>query len=301
MQSPTFSILISTKDRCAELLATLVKITPLLYRDNLECVVFDDGSTDGTSEAVRAQFPQVVLHRNESSKGYIFCRNTMLNETSATYAISLDDDAHFLTENPLETITSHFEKHPKCGLMACRIFWGIDAPRQTESLDKKHRVKGFVGCGHIWRMDAWRSIPNYPEWFEFYGEEMFAALHLFRFGWEIHYVPELLVHHRVDMKARRTMKGFSLRYRRNLRNDWHLYFLFYPWAKIPRRLAYSLWMQSQKIFRGQTMVFKPMFRALADVLFSVPNYRRNRTALTPSQWQEFQKLPETKIYWSAEN
>jgi hypothetical protein len=37
-------------------------------------------------------------------------------------------------------------------------------------------VKSFVGCGHAWRMKAWHEIPNYPEWFEFYGEENYASL-----------------------------------------------------------------------------------------------------------------------------
>ena len=300
MEPVTFSILISTKDRREDLLVTLSSIAPLL-KPTVSCVVFDDGSSDGTSEAVRKNFPQVVLWRNESPKGYIFCRNKMLNETTATYAISLDDDAHFLTESPLEIVVRHFDDQPNCGLIACRIFWGTDAPSGTKTRETAHRVKGFVGCGHVWRMDAWRNIPDYPEWFEFYGEEMFAAFQLFLANWEIHYVPELFVHHRVDMKARRNTKGFALRYRRNLRNDWHLYFLFYPWAKIPRRMLYSLSMQIRKIFRGQTVVVKPLFLALADVVVSIGKYRRNRRALTPSQWPEFQRLPETKIYWSAEN
>jgi hypothetical protein len=41
-------------------------------------------------------------------------------------------------------------------------------------------LQSFVGCGHVWRMDAWRTIENYPEWFYFYGEEDFASYLLFK-------------------------------------------------------------------------------------------------------------------------
>jgi glycosyltransferase involved in cell wall biosynthesis len=56
MQStqPTFSILISTKNRLADLNFTLDKIDYLFQKDTIECVVFDDGSTDGTYEFLKA-------------------------------------------------------------------------------------------------------------------------------------------------------------------------------------------------------------------------------------------------------
>ena len=113
---------ITTKNRKKDLSFTLSKINYLINK-SVECVVFDDGSIDGTFEYVNENFPTIQLHRNEISKGYIFCRNKMLNETKADFAISLDDDAHFLTENPLETIRKHFEQNTNCGLIALRIFW----------------------------------------------------------------------------------------------------------------------------------------------------------------------------------
>jgi glycosyltransferase involved in cell wall biosynthesis len=105
------SILISTKNRSDDLLFTLQKIKYLL-NEEVKCVVYDDGSTDGTFEKVTTQFPEIEVKRNEISKGYIFCRNKMLNETKADFAISLDDDAHFLTENPLEKILNYFNENP---------------------------------------------------------------------------------------------------------------------------------------------------------------------------------------------
>jgi glycosyltransferase involved in cell wall biosynthesis len=297
MGTNKFAIFISTKNRKDDLLLTLHKIAPLL--DDVQCVVFDDGSTDGTSEAIQKNFPQITLKRNAVSRGYMFCRNAMLNETDADFAISLDDDAHFLSVNPLEDISVHFNNNPNCGVIAFRIFWGKDAPETTATSDVAVSVKGFVGCGHAWRLAAWRSIPNYPEWFRFYGEEHFAALQLFKKGFTADYLPGVLVQHRVNMQARRkNTADTTARFRNALRADWYNYFLFYPILTIPRKMAYSLKTQfSTKIFNGQPQLFPALAAALWDLLRNMPRIIRNRNALDKNAYRTYMKLPGTKIFW----
>ena len=301
MEQIKISFLISTKNRCGELLFTLAKIEYLLSQ-YVTCVVFDDGSTDDTAEKVKTSFPQVTLLRNETSKGYIYCRNKMLNETQADYSISLDDDAHFLTKNPIEIITEHFHNNPNCGLIAARIFWGKEAPQNTNSFSTFQTVKSYVGCGHIWRMKAWRAIPNYPEWYQFYGEENFASIQLFKKQWEIHYVPKLLVQHRVDLKSRtQTTKDFAFRHRRSLRADWYNYIMFFPLIKVPRKLMYSIWMQwKTKIFKGNFKVIAPLHLAIFDLIISIPKLIANRNRLTTEEYSNYTKLNEAKIYWEPE-
>ena len=293
-----FSIQISTKNRIADLTLTLDKISVLLVQSELECVVFDDGSSDGTYEFVTNNYPEIILHRNIDSKGYLFCRNKMLNETRAAYTISLDDDAHFLSDDPLQKIESHFNSHPKCGLIAFRIFWGLEPPDSQASHEITERVKGFVGCGHAWRMDSWRQIPNYPEWFEFYGEETFASLCLFKDDIEVHYLPSVLIHHRVDLKKRRMAPGFSARYRNSLKADYFLYFLFYPMHVVPGKIAYSVWKQlTTKILRGSPALFFPLSGAVLKIFGNTPNLIKHRMGFTPQQYKGFQELKDTKIYW----
>jgi len=296
-----FSILISTKNRCNELLFTLNKIKHL-FGDNVSCLVYDDGSTDETFEKVKAYFPEVEIKRNETSKGYMFCRNKMLNETIANFAISLDDDAHFLTENPLQIIENYFNQNPKCGLIATRIFWDKNDVEDKSSHDNIQEVKSFIGCGHIWRMKAWHTIPNYPEWFQFYGEENFASLQLFKNHWKINYVPALLIQHRVDLIERAKSKtDFAFRFRSAVRADWYNYFLFFPLNKIPRKMSYSLWMQfKNKIFRGNFKVVLPLFLALLDLFLSVPKLIKHRNALTTEEYNAYLKLNDAKIYWKPE-
>ena len=178
--STTFSILITTKNRIDDLKFTLVKIQHLIDRTDVECVIYDDGSSDGTTNYITQNYPKITLHTNKTSRGYLYCRNKMLNETQADYAISLDDDAHFVTKQPLEKIANYFNQNPKLGLLGFRVFWSKENPERTFSNELPLRMKSFVGCGHVWNMKAWRTIPNYPEWFVFYGEEDFASYQLFK-------------------------------------------------------------------------------------------------------------------------
>jgi glycosyltransferase involved in cell wall biosynthesis len=301
MMNPQFSILITTKNRLADLVFTLDKIKTLLDRRDVVCLICDDGSTDGTASFLQVKYPEIELIQNSKSQGLIFSRNRLLHLTTTEFAISLDDDAHFITEKPLESISDHFEKNTHCGLLALRIFWGLEDPVFKSSTEKPNRVQGFVGCAHAFRMKAWRSIPNYPAWFIFYGEENFASYQLFKKNWEIHYLPEVLVHHRVDVKSRKNNADYVVRSRRALRAGWYLFFLFYPLKTIPRKMAYSLWMQFKlKVFQGDFKALQAILLAVLDLVWNIPRIIKNSNRLTEKEFEAYNQLPETKIYWQPE-
>ncbi|MFK7113878.1 glycosyltransferase [Flavobacterium oreochromis] len=119
----TFSIQITTKNRLEELEISLQKLCFLFDNKNIEIVIYDDGSEDNTFEFVKRKYPNIKLFRNNKSKGLIYCRNFMLNRTTADYTISLDDDSNFVANDFLEIIDDFFQKSPKCGVIAARIFW----------------------------------------------------------------------------------------------------------------------------------------------------------------------------------
>ena len=297
-----FTILITTKNRLQDLKFTLQKINPLLERDEVACIICDDGATDGTHEFIQTNYPNIHLIRNEKSKGLIYSRNKLLRLTRSEFAISIDDDLHFITENPLESIENHFHENPKCGLIGFRIFWSLSAPISTNTTEKPLRMKSFAGGAHVWRMSSWNQIPEYPSWFIFHGEEDFAAYELFKKKIEIHYLPSVLVHHRVDLKVRKTQADYTLRLRRSLRSGWNLYFLFFPLKTIPRLMAYSIWMQLKlKVFKGDFSALKALLQAGFDVIGFAPKIIKHRNRLTTKEYAEFQKLENIKLYWKPEN
>jgi glycosyltransferase involved in cell wall biosynthesis len=298
-----FAIHISTKNRVEDLVITLNSLSEILLNDSVECVVYDDGSTDGTDLMILEKFPAIKFLRNKTSKGYIYCRNYMLNETTAKYVLSLDDDATLYSNNVFEIAEKYFISNPKCALIATRIFWGKFLPdNYTLTNEQNVRVNGFVGCGHIWNLASWKKIPSYPEWFEFYGEENFASFQIFKHGLEIIYLPEIFIQHRVDVKSRIKDKDYQIRRRRSLRAGWYNYFLFYPISIIPKKMAYSIWQQVKNhTLKGNVKATLGMLQAIGDVVINIPKLIKNSNRLTSKEFKEFSNLPNTKIYWNPEN
>lgn len=298
MNNPNFSILITTKNRLSDLKETLSRLTNLIQNNTIECIICDDGSTDGTSTFIETHYKSIQLIRNPRSKGLIFSRNRLLNLTEAKYAITLDDDAHLVSQEPLEKIEQFFKTNQTCAVIAFRIFWGKTLPENLNHSLFNTRVKGFVGCGHVWRMDAWKGIPNYLDWFVFYGEEEYAGYHLFKKNWEVWFVPDILVHHRVDVKARKKDNDYQWRLRYSLRSGWYLYILFYPLSYIPKKLAYTLWMQLKlKVFKGDVKVILPILYALIDLLINFPRLLSHSDRFKKIELKKFHELSPTMIYW----
>ncbi|MBF4507133.1 glycosyltransferase family 2 protein [Flavobacterium sp. JLP] len=302
MQHSSFSILITTKNRKKDLIFTLNKIQYLLDREDVICIVCDDGSTDETYELIHDNFPKIQLIRNSRSKGLIYSRNRMMSLVNTEFAISIDDDLHFITQNPLEIIQKAFNENPKIGIFSFRIFWNLEEPETIKSDEVSHQMKSFAGGANVWRMTAWRDVPEYPAWFVFYGEEDFASYQLFKKKWDIFYLPEILVNHRVNLNERKKDSDYSLRLKRSLRSAWYLYFLFYPIRVIPKKLMYSIWMQIKlKVFKGDLKALKAIILAIFDLIFSIPKIIKNANRLSLKEYQAYQKLEETKLYWQPEN
>ncbi|MBP6759744.1 MAG: glycosyl transferase, partial [Flavobacterium sp.] len=174
-------------------------------------------------------------------------------------------------------------------------------PQSSATTEEVVLMQSYAGGAHAFRMKAWRDIPDYPAWFIFYGEENFASYQLFKKNWNIFYLPDVLVNHRVDLKSRKNNADYVVRTRRALRSGWYLFFLFYPLKTIPRKMAYSLWMQFRlKVFKGDFKALKAIILAVFDLVWNIPRILKNSNRLSQEEYNAYNQLPETKIYWQPE-
>ena len=301
MTNLKFSILITTKNRKTDLSFTLKKIKYLLDREDVVCIVCDDGSTDDTVSFMQSYYSEIQLIKNPKSRGLIYSRNRLMNLVKTEFAISIDDDLHFITQNPLEIIGDFFNMNPKAGVLGFRLFWSKLEPTKTTTIEQSMPMQSYAGGAHAFRMKAWNEIPNYPAWFIFYGEEDFASYQLFKKNWEIYYLPEVLVNHRVNIKLRKNNADYMIRTRRALRAGWYLFFLFYPIKEIPHKLVYSLWMQFKlKVFKGDFKALQAIVLALLDLVWNMQRIIKNSNRLSQKEYAAYTQLPETRLYWQPE-
>ena len=268
------------------------------FDSGLKCIICDDCSFDGTSEFIKSNFPNIHLVRNDSNKGLIYSRNLLFDLVTTEFAIFLDDDANFLIKPNYTNLGSHFDEKLRCAVLGFRIFWGLNQPNKIDSNEETQRMRSFVGCGHVWRMSAWNEIPEYPEWYKFYGEEDFASFHLFKRNWEIHYYPDILVHHRVHVKSRKKDKDYIDRTRRALHAGWSNYLIFHPMKLISRKLGSSIWSQmTNKVFKGDLKAFLGLILAIYDLIVNFTKIKGGIQRLTMDEFRNYNRLKETKIYW----
>ena len=124
------SVVITTKNRRAELPRAVQSAVD--QSAAVEVIVMDDGSTDGTQEMLRTDFPRVKVFRAEHSRGLIVQRNLAAKQASAPVVFSIDDDAIFPSPHTVEQTLAEFN-HPRIGAVAIPY---VDVRKSDQVLQK---------------------------------------------------------------------------------------------------------------------------------------------------------------------
>src|SRR5262245_46760837 len=168
---PAATVVISTKNRRDDLRRALASV--FAQTAPVDVLVMDDGSTDGTAEMVRHEFPSARLIRSDVSRGYIVRRNEAANVAETPYLFSIDDDAEFSSPDVVERTLTDFDDL-RVGAVAIPYIEPHKGNRLLQcapSPDAIWVTDAFVGTAHAVRRDVFLQLGGYRESLVHQGEE----------------------------------------------------------------------------------------------------------------------------------
>jgi GT2 family glycosyltransferase len=199
MTVPPVTTVVMTRNRRAELLRTL---------DRLEgpVVVVDNGSTDGTPDAVLAtRRPDVEVLALGRNRGAV--ARTIGAARARTPLVAFADDDSWWRAGALARAAEAFADHPRLGLLAAKVVVGDDERVDTVSDAMAAAplgqapdlpgpdVLGFIACATVVRREAFLGAGGFDDVVFFAGEEERVALDLATAGWGLAYVDDVVAHH----------------------------------------------------------------------------------------------------------
>ena len=106
---------------CRDLLyACLRSLTAVLQEVPLEVIVVDNASTDGAFEMVRAEFPEVLLVRNETNAGFAAACNQAGRLGRGRFLFFLNNDT-VVPPGTLARLCAFARANPRAGLIGPRL------------------------------------------------------------------------------------------------------------------------------------------------------------------------------------
>jgi GT2 family glycosyltransferase len=214
---PLVSVVITTRNRLALLPRALESVYAQDY-PNLEILVLDDASEDGTSDYVRSQHPDVRLFRFDVNRGLVAARNFLMREAGGEYIVSLDDDAFFLTPESISAVVPRMEAEPGLAVAAFR-----ELRRKEDAhlpAEPEHYTNWFSGCGHCIRKAVLAAAGYYGEYAFRQGEEADLALRLLDRSYTIAFLPAAVVVHEFSPRGRDFRLWHTLGPRNLLLRSW---------------------------------------------------------------------------------
>ncbi|MBC7783882.1 MAG: glycosyltransferase [Burkholderiales bacterium] len=214
------TVVITTKNRVEELRAAVA--SAVAQSEPVEVLVIDDGSTDGTADMIRAEFPSVRLVRYESSCGLIVRRNQGAALASTPIVVSIDDDAAFPSKNTVQQTLLEFDR-PEVGAVAIP-FINVnqnDTVHQRAPRDEHVYVaRTFIGTAHAVRRDLFLALGGYREHLFHQGEESDYCIRMLDAGYIVRIGHADPIHH--FESPRRDFRRIDLYGRRNdILFAWH--------------------------------------------------------------------------------
>jgi GT2 family glycosyltransferase len=194
--------------------------------DSVEIILVDDGSTDGTADAVRRRFPAVTILRSESGTGFTAAANRGLSAARGDLLLLLNSDTE-VRAGALGPLRAAFDGQPRlgaggavllnpdgtpqwCAGRAPTLLWlflltsGIPSMMRRLVPASLLRAPGATRGGPVdWvtgaalalRREAWEAVGPLDTAYRFYVQDLDYCLRLREVGWGVEVITGFEVMH----------------------------------------------------------------------------------------------------------
>ena len=186
-------------NRKVELKNTLNKIYEQDYED-IEVIVVDNASTDGSPEMIKNDFPEVQLIQLDKNIG-IAGWNEGFKIAKGEYILVLDDDS-YPEKDTIVLAVQCINNNPKIGVLCLPVFNKLFNIYETDHINKNFPLT-FIGCGALISKHLIDEIGLFNEILFLYEHEIEFSMRVYEAGYEISYCKEALIVHENTVKNRK--------------------------------------------------------------------------------------------------
>ncbi len=279
--TPDVSIVVLTyqrKDAVMTLLAGLAQVDD----PGFETIVVDNGSTDGTADAVAAAHPDVVLIPQPENTG-VGARNRGIEVARGSIIVTLDDDMLELDTPDLDHLRRRFAETPDLAAVCFKVVWpGTDRVRDwvhrppPSEADARFDTYEITEGAVAWRAEALRHVGPYREDFFISHEGLDLSYRLWDAGWRIEYDGAVTVGHAHADGGRKSWR----RYYYDTRNLIWISLLHHPARYAAPYLALGL--AAMAVYSLRDGFLLTWLRAIRDGLERAPELLRERRPWRPA-------------------
>ena len=212
---------------------------------DLEIIVVDNGSTDGSAEHLRRHHPDVRLVALAVNQGFAGGVNAGVAAARGEFVALLNNDA-WAAPDWLERLTARLASEPAAGACAPKIYradgseptrrldstgelysiWGLPFPRGRDELDRGQyddakAVFAVSGAASVYRTALFAAVGAFDDDFFAYFEDVDLSFRAQLAGFSVLYEPSAVVYHRVGATSGGGMTPFG-RYH-FVKNSWFLF------------------------------------------------------------------------------